>query len=218
MQTRNIALTKNQFKASQRDGFEPYDESIVFISYKRDPDLPIAIRCTEKLQHVNGISYWIDQKDECLSSARASTNKAKKAVETAKCIEKGLDVASALLGIIGPETFDSPWVPYEIDGARGRQRFTITYTSLASFPHPLIAHLIYDVDDEDVPDFVALGTPLFCIDDMILWARSVAEILEEVEKSSNRQILSQDGRDIRRKHGVEEIHKRNITRLRYRSR
>ncbi len=214
MQTRNRVLTKNQFKASQLDGFDPYDESIVFISYKRDPDLPIAIDCAERLEDVPGITYWIDQKDECLSRARASVSKARKSIETAKCIEKGLDNASALLGIIGPETFDSPWIPYEIGGARGRQRFSISYTSTTSHPHPLIAHFIHNVNMTDVPDFVVLGTPLFSIDEVVLWARSVADILEKVEKSPHRKILSRVGNDIRRKHGVNKIYDRNIHSLR----
>ena len=119
MQTRNRVLTKNQFKASQQDNFRPYEKSIVFISYKRDPDLAIAIECAERLENVTGITYWIDHEDECLSDANATKSRPDKAIKTAKCIEKGLDVASALLGIIGPETFASPWVPYEIGGARG---------------------------------------------------------------------------------------------------
>ena len=122
MQTRPVLLN-NRYKASQISGFDADDESIVFISYKRNPDLPIAYECAKTLDKVGGISYWIDEEDECLAEARSSTSGTKRATETAKCIEKGLDVASALLGIIGPETFRSPWIPYEIGGARGRQRF-----------------------------------------------------------------------------------------------
>ena len=151
------------------------------------------------------------------ANARASVSKTEEATKTAKCIEKGLDVASALLGIIGPKTFDSPWVPYEIGGARGRQRFSITYTSGVSYPHPLIAHFINNnVAIEGVPDFVALGTPLFSIEEVVLWAKSVANILKKVNESRNRKISLQDREDIRSYHGVDKIYDRNISRLRYR--
>ena len=208
-------LTENRFKASQQDGFRPYDESIVFISYKRDPDLPIAIECAERLENVPGITYWIDHEDECLSDANATKSRPDKAIKTAKCIEKGLDVASALLGIIGPDTFASPWVPYEIGGARGRQRFSITYTSGSSYPHPLIAHFIHNVNIRDIPDFVALGTPLFRFDELFSWAKSVADILKKVNKSWNRKISLEDRKDIHSNHGIDKIYERNIRNLRY---
>lgn len=217
MLTQKIGLTNNRYKASQLDGFEPYDESIVFISYKRDPDRPIAIKCAEKLESIFGITYWIDEEDECLSNARSSSSKTKESIEIAKCIEKGLDIASALLGIIGPKTFDSPWIPYEIGGARGRQRFSVTYSVAPPIPHPLIAHLINDnVNIKDIPDFVVLGTPLFDINEVAKWARSVRDILEEVEKSSHRKIDWQKRKDIRNNYGVEEIYDRNASILRNR--
>ena len=216
MQTRNRVLTKNQFKASQQQDFKPYDESIVFISYKRDPDLPIARDCAEKLEDVSEITYWLDEEDECLAKAQSRVSKTDNAIETAKCIEKGLDVASALLGIIGPKTFDSPWVPYEIGGVRGRQRFSITRSTTTTDAHPLIAHLIYNIDIEDVPDFVALSTPLFSFEEVVPRANSVADILQEVDKNRYRKISLQGRRDIRSYHGVEKIYERNISRLRYR--
>ena len=211
MQTRPVLLN-NRFKASQKAGFNADDESIVFISYKRSSDLSAARECAEILEDVDGVTYWVDEKDECLASARSKTPGTNAAIETAKCIEKGLDAASALLGIIGPETFKSPWVPYEIGGTRGRQRFSITYTSAVSYPHPLIAHLIYDIDIEDVPDFVALGTPLFDIDEVIPWAKSVAEILEEVHESYNRKISYNRQKDSQSFHEIDKIYQRN-TRL-----
>ena len=209
---REKVLTKNQFVASQEDDFDADAESIIFISYKRSSDLSAARECAKILEDIDGVTYWIDEKDECLASARSNTSGTKAAIETAKCIEKGLDAASALLGIIGPETFKSPWVPYEIGGARGRQRFSITYTSAVSYPHPLIAHLIYDIDIEDVPDFVALGIPLFDIDEVIPWAKSVAEILEEVHESYNRKISYNRREYIQNFHEINKIYQRN-TRL-----
>ena len=68
-----------------------------------------------------------------MQQAHAENDDLQKAV----CIEQGLDVSSALLGIIGPGTFDSPWIPYEIGGARGRDR----YARHTEIPHPRIAHL-----------------------------------------------------------------------------
>ena len=114
---REKVLTKNRFKASQETRFDADAESIVFISYKRSPDLCIARECAERLEDVYGITYWIDEEDECIADAQSRRSD----IHIAECIEKGLDASSALLSIIGPETWDSPWVPYEIGGARGRQ-------------------------------------------------------------------------------------------------
>ena len=213
MQTKPVLLN-NRFKASQEQGFDADDESIVFISYKRNPDLPIAYKCAKELDKVKGIAYWVDEEDECLSKASSRTSKAKKAGETAKCIEKGLDIASALLGIIGPKTFDSSWVPYEIGGARGRQRFSISYLSDHPQPHPLIAHLIYGIDIDEAPDFVALGTPLINLAEVTLWARSVAAIIEKIQEDSSRKILLKDSKEIRSYHGVEKIYERNTRHFR----
>ena len=201
MRTRPILLN-NRFKASQKPGFGPEAESIVFISYKRSPDLPIALECAERLDGVGEITYWIDEEDEC----RADTQSKSSDIHIAQCIEKGLDVSSALLSIIGPETWDTPWVPYEIGGARGRQRFSIAYSYDRS--HPLIAHLIQG-NIKDAPDFIALGIPLVSIYEVTVWARSVAAILKEVKKSSSRKISYTDRRNIQKDYGVDEIYKKN---------
>ncbi len=199
-------LTKNQFKASQEAGFNADAESIVFISYKRSPDLCVARECAERLENVYGITYWIDEEDECIADAQSKMSN----IHIAECIEKGLDASSALLSIIGPETWDSPWVPYEIGGARGRQRFSITYTYPR--PHPLIAHLIHG-NIEDAPDFIALGTPLVSLYEVVRWARSVSKILKEVRKNYNRKIGYTDREEIRSSYGVDEIYKKNIQHL-----
>lgn len=205
MRTRPVLLN-NRFKASQEPGFDSETESIVFISYKRSPDLPIALECAERLDGVDGVTYWIDEEDECIADAHSKRSD----IHIAECIEKGLDVSSALLSIIGPETWDSPWVPYEIGGARGRQRFSITYTYPR--PHPLIAHLIHG-NIEDAPDFIALGTPLVDLYEVARWARSVAKILKEVQESSNRKVLYGDREEIRSSYGVNEIYKKNTQHL-----
>ena len=213
MQTRPVLLN-NRYKASQETGFNADNESIVFISYKRNPDLPIASECAKTLDDIGGITYWIDEEDECLASARSQTSGTKRATETAKCIEKGLDVASALLGIIGPETFRSPWIPYEIGGARGRQRFRKFYTGNSQpIPHTLIAHFIHDVDIRKVPEFVALGTPLTSLTQVSLWAMSVAKILKEIREATNRKITFMDAREIWKSYTLEDIYNRNIRSL-----
>ena len=213
MRTKPVLLN-NRYKASQEPDFNPDAESIVFISYKRDPDLPIAYDCAKQLDSISGITYWIDEEDECLAEARARTSGTKRATETAKCIEKGLDVASALLGIIGPETFRSPWIPYEIGGARGRQRFRKFYTGNSQpIPHTLIAHFIHDVDIRKVPEFVALGTPLLSLTQVSLWARSVAEILKEIRESTARKITFMDAQDIWKSYTLDRIYDDNIRQL-----
>ena len=215
MQTKPVLLN-NRYKASQRSDFDADDESIVFISYKRNPDLPIAYECAKELDSIGGITYWIDEEDECLANAQSWGSSTKIAIETAKCIEKGLDLASALLGIIGPETFESPWVPYEVGGARGRQRFKRFYTALDDLPipHPLIAHYIHDdVDIRKVPAFVALGTPLLSLGEVFLWATSVAEILKEIQSTSIRKIRYTNVRDIRKTYQIDNIYDRNVRNL-----
>ena len=108
-------LTKNLFEVRQPI-FNPDEESVVFISYRRTLcDKFEARKCAKMLERIEGLSYWIDEDDECMQRAQNQNND----VQTALCIEQGLDVSSALLGIIGPGTFTSPWIPYEIGGARG---------------------------------------------------------------------------------------------------
>ena len=208
MQTRPLLLN-NRFKASQEAGFDADAESIVFISYKRSSDFDTAYACARILDSANGVTYWIDEEDECIANAQSFRSD----IRIANCIEKGLDASSALLSIISQETFESPWIPYEIGGARGRQRFSIPYTlSPAPRPHPLIAHFIRG-NIEDVPDFIALGTPLISLSEVTAWAKSVASILKEVRKSSSRTIYSTDRDDIRSLYGVDEIYKKNTKHL-----
>ena len=198
-------LLNNRFKASQESGFDADAESLVFISYKRSPDFDIAYACAKRLDSA-GIGYWIDEEDECIANAQSKRSD----IHIAECIEKGLDASSALLSIIGPETWCTPWVPYEIGGARGRQRFSITYAFPR--PHPLIAHFIYG-DIEDAPDFVALGTPLTSLYQVTQWAKSVAEILKESRSKYNRKVDYADRKKIRSFYGVDEIYKTNTKHL-----
>ena len=198
-------LLNNRFKASQEAGFNADAESLVFISYKRSPDFPIAYECAKRLDSA-GIGYWIDEEDECIANAQSKRSD----IHIAECIEKGLDASSALLSIIGPETWRTPWVPYEIGGARGRQRFSITRTFPR--PHPLIAHLIHGAI-EDAPDFIALGTPLTSLYEVTQWATSVAEILKESRKSYNRKVDYADRERIRSFYRVDKIYETNTKHL-----
>ena len=101
-------LTKNCF--TTRSYSPQDDENIVFISYRRTIcDKYEARKCAEILEDINGLHYWLDEDDKCMQNAQAENDD----IKTAHCIEEGLDVSSALLGIIGPGTFDSPWIPYE---------------------------------------------------------------------------------------------------------
>lgn len=199
------ALLNNHFKASQEPEFDPDAKPLVFISYKRSPDFDIAYKCAQRLDSV-GINYWIDEEDECIANAQSKSSD----IHIAECIEKGLDVSSALLSIIGPETWSTPWVPYEIGGARGRQRFSILYTTAP--PNPLIAHLIHG-NIEDAPDFVALGTPLTSLYEVTQWAKSVVDILEAARKESDGKLLIKTRREIRSSYGIEEIYRANTKRL-----
>lgn len=199
MQTRNSAR-KNLFEVGQRS-FNPDEKSVVFISYRRTIcDRLIAKQCAEILQETDGLHYWLDEDDECMQQAQSDISD----VQTALCIEQGLDIASALLGIIGPGTFTSPWIPYEIGGARGRHRFSKPFDRSPSEPHPLIAHLIHDIDIGQAPAFIALGTPLVSLDEMRDWAAYIAEILQPKFLSLH-EVLS-----IQKRHGIQDIYERNV--------
>ena len=203
-------LTKNLFEVRQPT-FNPDEKSVVFISYRRtDPDSSVARKCAERLERIYGVSYWFDEDDECMQRAQNQNND----VQTALCIEQGLDVSSALLGIIGPDTFTSPWIPYEIGGARGRQRYKKPFDtrSLQSFdleplvPHPLIAHFIHGREDiSKIPAFVALGIPLFTIEEVEKWAQSIADILRKAPRS----VSLNEAKRIQDQRGIQEIYRRN---------
>ena len=202
-----VYLRKNRFGINRSADFKPGEDVIVFISYKRSPDRSLALKCAEMLESV-GISCWIDERDECIARAQSKSSD----IEIANCIEKGLDAASALLGIIGPETFESSWVPYEIGGARGRQRFKrFISADYQPIPHPLIAHFIHgDVDIRRVPEYVALGTPVVSSTELSWWAESVAEILKEIERDRMHTTTFTNARSIRKSHGIEAIYDRNV--------
>ena len=185
--------------------FDPDKKSVVFISYRRTLcDRVEAKRCAEILK-TTGLSYWLDEDDECMQDAQAQNDD----VKTALCIEAGLDVSSALLGIIGRCTFDSPWIPYEIGGARGRQRyvepFYMPLETPPPVPHPLIAHFIHDVEISEVPAFVALGIPLFTIEEVGKWAQSIADILQEVPRS----VSLNEAKRIQDQRGIQDIYEKN---------
>ena len=171
---RYIPLSKNLFTTNQilsRSFQDDETKNIVFISYRRTHcDQYKARECAEILEDIPGLHYWLDEDDQCMQQAHAHNDDLQKAL----CIEQGLDVSSALLGIIGPGTFTSPWIPYEIGGARGRQR----YKKTVEIPHPLIAHLIHDVDMSKAPAFVGLGTPLTSLDEVKIWAENLADKLQ----------------------------------------
>ena len=160
----------------------------------------------------HGSFYWLDEDDECMQQAQSNISD----VQTALCIEQGLDIASALLGIIGPGTFTSPWIPYEIGGARGRQRFSKPFNIPPSVPHPLIAHLIHDIEIDEAPAFIALGTPLTSIDEVYRWGMSVAEIL--ARDFQGRRIIKSlnETRQVQDQYGIKDIYERNTRHLRYR--
>ena len=206
-----VYLQKNRFGINRSADFKPGEEVIVFISYKCSSDLQLALECAETLESV-GASCWIDQEDECIKRAQSEESD----IEIANCIEKGLDDASALLGIIGPETFKSSWVPYEIGGARGRQRFKRFISADSQsisrpIPHPLIAHFLHsDVDLKRVPEYVSLGTPLVSCTELSWWAKSILEILKEIETGWKHTITFENAQVIRESHGIEAIYDENI--------
>ena len=191
-------LLKNQFTTTQSRirSFQDDDtKNIVFISYRRTHcDSYEARKCAEILEDIPGLHYWLDEDDECMQQAHAENDDLQKAV----CIEQGLDVSSALLGIIGRGTFDSPWIPYEIGGARGRHR----YAKHPDIPHPRIAHLIHDVPLSDVPAFVGLGTPLRSRDEVKLWAEHLAadvqnKYISSVKTQNLQDIYTRNTRDLK---------------------
>ena len=146
-----------------------------------------------------GLYYWLDEEQTLDRNGE---------FDIALCIEEGLDESSALLGIIGDQTFNSSWVPYEIGGARGRQRFKKYFQETPSpdKPHPLIAHLILATSVEsDSPDFVKLGTPLRCLCEVFDWAKYIAKILNQPTP-----ISLNETQQIRENTGIHAIYEKNV--------
>lgn len=197
-------LTKNYFTTGQ---FDPEDKKIVFISYKQDPDSYAARKCAEILEEIPGLGYWFDEEDECMAEAQHQ----KSDINLATCLERGLDVSSALLSIISSDTWTSKWVPYEIGGARGRQRFFKPFTPYSfsdppPVPHPLIAHYLRDRQQKKAPAYVALGIPLITYDEVIQWAKSVEAILRQIRSGMKGISLSSETRDIQDRYGIQKIY------------
>ncbi|MYF57251.1 hypothetical protein F4225_16230 [Candidatus Poribacteria bacterium] len=163
----------------------------------------MARKCVEILKEVDRLDYWLDEDDKCMQHAQAQNDD----IKTALCIERGLDASSALLGIIGPGTFTSPWIPYEIGGARGRQRYAQPFkeTPPLDQPHPLIAHLIHEVDISKVPAFVSLGIPLTTSEEVEKWAHSVADILQKKHQG----VPLYEAKSIQDNHGIQDIYEKN---------
>lgn len=194
---------KNFFEVGQVRSFNPDLESIVFISYRRTIcDKIRARKCSEILKQI-GLDYWLDEDDKCMQHAQAQNDD----IKTALCIERGLDASSALLGIIGPGTFTSPWIPYEIGGARGRQRYAKPFKEAPPLdqPHPLIAHLIHEVDIREVPTFVALGIPLTTTAEVEKWVHSVADILQK----KHQRVPLYEAKRIQDDLGIRDIYEKN---------
>ena len=171
----------NLFQPSRSYDFTPQEERIVFVSYRRD-DEQLALECVDILRSIPGLNYWFDEHDKCMAEAQGQNSD----IAIANCIEHGLDVASALLGIIGPQTFKSPWIPYEIGGARGRFTDSDPSVEPPPAPHPLIVHYIYG-EMEEFPAFVALGTPLRCPCEVQEWAESLSQVLRMIQGRSINQ-------------------------------
>jgi len=174
------------------------EKKIVFISYRnRYPDAEWAEECADIVRKTYGLDIWFDKKDACLPEGSP-------APEIARCVEKGLDVASALLGVISPQTFSSPWPPYEIGGARGRQRFVEPFQDWSGrfpdqSPNPLIAHLVTSGNN---PEFISLGTPLQDLDDVKKWADTVSKIFDMINESSSGSLLLKKAYRLQEAHGL----------------
>lgn len=193
-------IIKNLYEIRNTSEFTPDTKPAVFISYKQDPDYDRAIQCADII-NTSELYYWLDVE-------RIPSNE--NDIRVATCIEEGLDAASALLGIIGTETFKSSWVPYETGGARGRQRFKdrIQDGLNPEEPHPLIAHYIYDPNITNLPAFIELGIPLRCLCQVQEWVAYIAEILQR------KTITLNEVKNLQRQYGIREIYEVNIRYLR----
>jgi len=206
MQTRTV-LTKNYFTTGQ---FDPEDKKIVFISYRQGSDSYDARGCAEILEEIPGLGYWFDEEDECMAEALHQ----KSDINLATCLERGLDVSSALLSIISSDTWHSKWVPYEIGGARGRQRFFKPFTPYSfsdppPVPHPLIAHYLRDIK-EKYPAYIALGIPLLTYEEVTQWAKSVVSILGKIRGGMDGIELSRETRSTQDIYGIRDIYEKNV--------
>lgn len=174
------------------------EEKIVFISYRNlSPDAEYAEKCADIVQKTYGLDIWFDKKDACLPAGSPPD-------AIARCVEEGLDIASALLGVITSQTFSSPWPPYEVGGARGRQKFVEPFQDWHAgppypTPNPLIAHLIKSKNN---PEFVSLGTQLYGCDRVKKWAETISKIFGMIEEGSSGDWLLQKAYDLQAARGL----------------
>ena len=200
-------LRKNYFTTGQ---FDPEDKKIIFISYRQGSDSYAARGCAEILEKIPGLGYWFDEEDACMAEALHQ----KSDINLATCLERGLDVSSALLSVISSDTWYSRWVPYEIGGARGRQRFFKPFTPYSvsdppPVPHPLIAHYLRDTKQK-YPAYIALDIPLLTYEEVTQWAYSVANILGKIRGGMVGKSLSTETRSIQDIYGIQDIYEKNV--------
>ena len=82
-------LTKNLFEVGQTCSFDPDKKSVVFISYRRTHcDMHMTRKCAGILEKIYGLSYWLDEDDECMANAQFDISD----VAISLCIEQGLDM------------------------------------------------------------------------------------------------------------------------------
>jgi hypothetical protein len=108
----------------------------IFISYTSD-DRSAANEVADLCTSLD-VNVWLDTRD--ISVLRANETGDKKQLVDA--IDKGLAHSTHLLGVLGPTTFRSWWVPYEIGAARGNRK---------EAAHLTLANV------SEVPDYVAVS-------------------------------------------------------------
>jgi hypothetical protein len=135
----------------------------VFISHRSRDKEAARIVATEICKY--DLDVYLDERDEKLQQAVATSHDE----GIAYCIEDGLNNSTALLGILGPETFGSWWVPYEIGGAHGRRIE--------------VAHLVHK-DVREVPSYVKIAKVLLDTYDFHDWVQELRPVpLSEGQKA-----------------------------------
>jgi TIR domain len=129
----------------------------VFISH-RSSDKPLA-RALARLLSSLDVHYWLDEEDRDLQRAAELGMLGEKGLVHA--IERGVNHATTLLGVVSSRTAGSWWVPYEIGFSRAAGKS-------ANFV------LTHDARDVSLPSYARIAATYTSVDEIARWASTLS--------------------------------------------
>lgn len=122
----------------------------VFLSHKI-VDKP---KCREIAAYLSqaGIHYYLDEEDDALQQA----DREKNAIAITEAIKKGIRESTHMLVVVSLETFNSPWIPFEV----GYGHSAILGNSLVNRSIKLGVLTTLEVSETPLPDFLGIAYPV----------------------------------------------------------